>query len=58
MLNQKYQQQVQMHTQCWGDLSFSFMLFRPLSIASANAAAPATRNGLVTLFAVHINKTI
>lgn len=42
----------------FGNFSTSCVFFRNLSISGARAAAPATRNGLVTLFPVHISTTI
>lgn len=37
-----------------GKFKYFCILFSPLSMAGARAAAPATLNGLVTLFPVHI----
>lgn len=41
-----------------GKLKYLWTLLRPWSIKGANAAAPATRNGLVTLLPAHIISTI
>lgn len=37
-----------------GKFKYFCILFSPLSMTGARAAAPATLNGLVTLFPVHI----
>lgn len=39
-------------------MKYFWILLNPLSITGANAAAPATLNGLVTLLPVHMRITI